>query len=191
MGHRIPQHASVICLADGTPVCSPADVWCQLAAQLAVPDLVAAADHLLGARNRESLATIEHLTLAAVGYAGGRGARSRALALSRARWGSDSRPESLLRLMIEQLGVGRIAVNEPLQIGARVLHPDLAVPSRRLILEYEGDHHRTERSQWTHDIGRHNAFSAAGWTVFRITARDLFVTPHVLVREVRNVIHSA
>src|SRR4051812_43597245 len=68
VGHRIPQHASVICLEDGTPVCSPADVWCQLSSQLAVPDLVAAADHLLGARKRESLATIEHLTLVASEY---------------------------------------------------------------------------------------------------------------------------
>jgi very-short-patch-repair endonuclease len=177
-------------LDDGTPVCSPADAWCQLAADLNAADLVAAADHLVGARKRPSIATLEHLANATDHHAGGRGSRNRAAALARARWGSDSRPESLLRLLLEDLAVGEVLVNHPVRAGGRLLHPDLAIASRRLIIEYEGDHHRTKRSQWTHDIGRHNAFAAAGWTVLRVTASDLFLTPQTLARQVRNVAHS-
>jgi very-short-patch-repair endonuclease len=190
VGHRVAPHVTVMKMSDGTPVCSPADAWCQLAADLNVPDLVAAADHLLGARKRPAIATIEHLAGAAQRFAGGRGSRKRESALARIRWGSDSRPESLLRLLLEDQAIGDVLVNEPIRIRGRRLHPDLTVPSRRLILEYEGDHHRTDRPQWTHDIGRHNAFAAAGWTVLRVTAHDLFVTPQALAREVRNVAHS-
>jgi very-short-patch-repair endonuclease len=177
-------------MSDGTPVCSPADAWCQLAADLRMPDLVAAADHLLGARKRPAIATSEHLASAAERFAGGRGSRNREAALARMRWGSDSRPESLLRLLLEDQAIGEVLVNQPIRVSGRRLHPDLSIPSRRLILEYEGDHHRIDRAQWTHDVGRHNAFAAGGWTVLRVTARELFVTPQALAPKVRNAAHS-
>lgn len=96
IGHRLSTDVVVMSLPDGTPICSPHDTWCQLAPYIPAPDLVATADFLLGARNRAALATADVLAETAARYAGKRGAKKRMFALSRARWGSDSRPETLL-----------------------------------------------------------------------------------------------
>ena len=43
----------------------------------------------------------------------------------------------------------------------------------KVVVEYEGDHHRTHRRQWQHDIARTRLLEALGWRVVRITASDL------------------
>ena len=185
IGHRVSSHVRALVLSGGEPVCSPADVWCQLSATLSADDLVAAGDHLLGARRRETLAELGELSAASARHGSNRGARNRSWALERLRWGSDSRPESLLRLFCERLGMQDLRVNEPLDIAGVRLHPDLLAPAFGLILEYEGDHHRTERAQWNSDIERYDAFVDAGYRVLRVTARDLFLEPEALARKVR------
>lgn len=45
--------------------------------------------------------------------------------------------------------------------------------AQRVIVEYEGDHHRTDRRQWQTDIARHRLLEALECRVIRITARDL------------------
>jgi very-short-patch-repair endonuclease len=190
-GHRLSAHVQTRILVGGEPVCSPADVWCQLAATLSADDLVAAGDHLLGARRRDALADLGELSAASERHGATRGARIRIWALERLRWGSDSRPESLLRLLCERLGMHDLRVNEPLEVSGRRLHPDLLAPAFGLILEYEGDHHRVDRDQWNRDIERHAAFADAGYRVLRVTARDLFVDPAGLARKVRKASNRA
>ena len=43
----------------------------------------------------------------------------------------------------------------------------------RVIVEYEGDQHRTDRRQWQYDIQRVRLLERMGWKVIRITAADL------------------
>jgi very-short-patch-repair endonuclease len=163
-------------LVGGLPVCAPAQVWCQLSGVLDREDLVAAADHLVGARKREPLAELHELAYAAAELHRTKGARERAWALPRVRFGADSRPESLLRLLLEDLGFTGLEVNRPLSLrrGRLVLHPDLSIPDRRVAFEYEGDGHRMDRQQWHRDIERRDLLEAAGWRVVRVTALDLF-----------------
>jgi very-short-patch-repair endonuclease len=59
--------------------------------------------------------------------------------------------------------------------GTQILHPDLKWPQWRIVLEYEGDGHRTSAKQFRADIRRKDKFEAAGWHVVRVTADDLFV----------------
>jgi very-short-patch-repair endonuclease len=186
-GHRIMDDVDRGELPDGTPICAAAEVWCQLGGLIRVSDLVAAADHLIGARKRAPLASLEDLLSTSRRYRGRRGSRDRAWALSQARWGSDSRPESLLRLLIEPHVAGPVLVNQQIDIDGRALHPDLMLPSKRLVLEYEGDHHRVERDQWNEDLARHDLFVEAGWRVLRVTAHHLFAEPEALARKGRNV----
>lgn len=40
-----------------------------------------------------------------------------------------------------------------------------------MLLEYEGDHHRTDRRQWDYDVRRYEDLTAAGFVVIRVTAR--------------------
>jgi very-short-patch-repair endonuclease len=175
------------------PICSPAQVWCQLAGVLDRRDLVAAGDHLLGARKRTAL--VDHAALAreSADSVGTKGARARAWALSRLRTGVDSRPETLLRLLIEEHGYGDAEVNRPVPVqgGRLILHPDLTLPSLRIALEYEGDQHRTEQRQWHADIERRDLLESAGWRVVRVTARDLFHDPDAFLTRLAAVRDSA
>lgn len=49
----------------------------------------------------------------------------------------------------------------------------MAYPSRRLVIEYEGDQHRTDAAQWASDIARYREFERLGWSTLRVTNRDL------------------
>lgn len=48
--------------------------------------------------------------------------------------------------------------------------PHLAYPDLRIAIEYEGDHHRTDRIQWSHDIERERWVCQEGWDYIRVTA---------------------
>ncbi|WP_431278744.1 endonuclease domain-containing protein [Leifsonia poae] len=184
VGHRLSNDVLTLRTPDGTPLCSPEDTWCQLAELLDRRELVAAADHLLGSRARPATTSLDRLKEAVSRYAGKRGARNRAWALARVRWGVDSRPESLLRLFItEDLGLQDVLVNDPTPVaGGLILHPDLKLPALGLLVEYEGDHHRVDPRQWRADIERGDLLSAVGWRTIRATSHDLFVDRSRLTR---------
>ncbi|MFJ3425689.1 hypothetical protein [Leifsonia aquatica] len=169
---------------NGRPICEPALVWCQLAGVLDREDLVAAGDHLVGSRHREPLAELAELADAADEVRRTKGARDRAWALHRIRYGADSRPETLLRLLLERRGHRDLEVNAPATVrrGRLVLHPDLSIPSRRIAFEYEGDGHRVDERQWHLDIRRRELLEAEGWRVVRVTARDLFQEREAFLR---------
>ncbi|SDI93688.1 Very-short-patch-repair endonuclease [Leifsonia sp. 98AMF] len=170
----------------GLPVSMPAHVWCQLSGMLGPSDLVAAGDHLVGARNRPPIVTIDQLAETSARVRRTKGGKARAWALSRIRFGTDSRPESLLRLFLEELGITGLRVNEPVLVAdGRVLHPDLALPDQRIAFEYDGDGHRVERRQWFLDIKRHDLLVAAGWRVLRVTADDLFADRAAFVQRLQ------
>jgi hypothetical protein len=61
---------------------------------------------------------------------------------------------------------------------------DLVHRSARLVLEYEGDHHRTDQAQWRKDLLRRERFEDAGWSVLRVTGDDLFPHRRELLRRV-------
>lgn len=174
VGHSLGRVSGGI--VDGLPVCSPAHVWCQLSGVIGREDLVAADDHLVGARRRPPLLDAGELGELAEELHRTRGARARAWALPRIRFGADSRPETLLRLFLEAHGFDGLDVNGPVPVdgGRLTLHPDLSIPRRRLAFEYEGDGHRVDRRQWRLDIERRDLFEAEGWRVVRVTASDLF-----------------
>ncbi len=174
LGHSLGSVSGEV--VDGVPLCAPAHVWCQLSGVLEREDLVAAGDHLVGARGREPLAEIHELVDAAGELHRTKGSRARVWALPRIRDGADSRPESLLRLLLEEYGFTGLEVNRPVSLrqGRLVLHPDLSVPDRHLAFEYEGDGHRVDRRQWHADIERRDLLEAEGWRVVRVTSHDLF-----------------
>ncbi|WAC67494.1 DUF559 domain-containing protein [Agrococcus sp. SL85] len=50
---------------------------------------------------------------------------------------------------------------------------DLADPSLRLAIEYDGEHHRLDDAQDDRDVRRLRRLAAEGWLVIRITKADL------------------
>jgi very-short-patch-repair endonuclease len=51
---------------------------------------------------------------------------------------------------------------------------DMGWEAVKVAVEYEGDHHRTDRRQFNRDIARLDALSTElGWIVIRVTAEDV------------------
>ena len=109
-------------------------------------------------------------------------AARRATALVRGR--VDSPQETELRLCLVLAALPEPEVNVILGTPAEPLaRVDLLLRPYRLVLEYEGDHHRRDPWQWNRDIARQEALEAELWTVLRVTA-EAMARPRVLVGRV-------
>ncbi|KQW06354.1 hypothetical protein ASC66_07560 [Leifsonia sp. Root4] len=148
-----------------------ASTWCQFAAALSREDLTAAGDFIVSGRRlsgggrSDALATVEQLRAAASRHGAGRGATALRWALEHLRVGVDSPQETRLRLTLVEHGFAEPVIGLPVLVdhGTLVLHPDLAWPELRLVLEYEGDEHRENKRRFRADIRRREKFEAAGW----------------------------
>ena len=110
----------------------------------------------------------------------------RAAALVRER--VDSPPESRLRMCLVLAGLPEPECNVDLGGDSFfIATSDLAYLVYRLLLEYEGDHHRTDRGQWQKDIRRERQLRQAGFEVQRITAETLR-RPSQLVEDVHGLL---
>ena len=56
----------------------------------------------------------------------------------------------------------------------RKTHGDLVFRGWKVLLEYDGDHHRENDSQWAKDVDRLNELAANGWLVIRVNKRSAF-----------------
>ncbi|WP_353827073.1 hypothetical protein [Agromyces sp. SYSU T0242] len=177
IGHRIDPARVRPAVVRGMPSVSPADAWCQLAGSLSPADLVAAGDALLGWP--VAIITADELDAAIERHRGGRGTRVRDAARRDIRPGAASRRESLLRLAVRRAGLPEPECNAAIRLpGGRTVFGDLVFRAGRVLLEYDGDHHRTDPAQFARDVGRLNALAAAGWIVLRV--RSSLDTPRVL-----------
>ena len=173
IGHQLRLTESEKDVVGGLPVTSPERTWCDLASAMSVRELVAAGDFLI-ARKRP-IATRARLAAAARSRRGRPGAPRLLEALSLLSERAESPPESLLRVMLIEAGLPNLDVNVDLRDthGRFVARPDLRFPDYRLIVEYEGDGHRTERKQWRTDITRTARLQVLGEEVLRVAADDL------------------
>lgn len=167
-GHRLA--SCRVLHHDGLRIAHPLDAWRQTAASVSVADLVAVADALINRGHGAS-----DLLATAVDGNGRRGARALRVAADLARAGSRSPQESRLRAAIVLDGIPEPCVN--LEIfdahGRFLAEGDLVWPQQKVIAEYEGDYHRTDRDQWMRDIARRERLEDAGWRVIRVTRLDL------------------
>ncbi|MGN6425308.1 MAG: endonuclease domain-containing protein [Leifsonia sp.] len=169
----------------GLPVIAPEQSWLDAAAMLTRPDLVAVGDYFVA----HGFATPASLETALAASRGRRGLSVARLALPLIRAGAESPSESLLRVLLHDAGLPPSALNVnvfDLQ-GRFVARVDLAYEDQRIAVEYEGDHHRTDRAQWHKDIHRQGRLEDLGWRVIRVTASDL-ATPATLLTRVRRAL---
>jgi hypothetical protein len=101
------------------------------------------------------------------------------------RSGSESPMESLLRWAIIADGLPEPAVNARVfDEGGWLARVDLSYPDQLIAIEYQGDHHRSDKRQWRGDIGRTRALQTAGWLVIFASADDI-ARPHSLLTSIR------
>ena len=165
----------------GMPVVPPETAWLHLATRLNLDELIIAGDYLL--QGRRPLSTLDRLLKEVDSSAGQRGVALARRALLEVRVGARSPRETMLRLVIVRAGLPEPMVGFAVHHhGAFVGTPDLAYPELRIAIEYEGQHHRTDKDRYEDDIVRRELFRRAGWLVFLVTDRTLS-RPQVLLGE--------
>ena len=180
---------------DGLPTIDLPTLCCHLGMVLSEPDLVAVGDALVlepvipAAGPPCPLATIDALRTRVALYRV-RGKRRAAKALDRIRPGAGSRPESLLRLLLVKAGCPQPELNVRLfdRFGAELARVDLLFREFRVIVEYDGDRHRTDTRQFDRVLGRLDDLAALGWRVVRVGARSLFRDPQDAVNRVQRAL---
>ncbi|WP_344201438.1 hypothetical protein [Pseudolysinimonas kribbensis] len=165
---------------DGLRVTSPARTWCDLATILDLEHLVAAGDRVLW--RRDPLAGLAEVRAVARRHPGRRGRRNRHAALPLLSDRSDSPAESVIRMRILSAGLPAPVVNPVIRSrsGAFVARVDLCWPQYRMVLEYEGDQHRTDAAQWHRDLQRVPRLEEEGWHVTRAADPDLADTTRII-----------
>jgi hypothetical protein len=180
---------------DGLPTIDLPTLFCHLGMLLSEPDLVAVGDEMVlepvtpAAGPPRPLTTIDALRKRVALYRV-RGKRRAARALDRIRPGAESRPETLLRLLLVEAGLPEPELNVRLfdRFGAELARVDLLFREFRVVVEYDGDQHRTDTRQFDRDLGRLDDLAARGWRVVRVGARSLFRDPQDAVIRVQRAL---
>ena len=165
--------ASATALRGGLRLATPLEAWCQLGSLLSIEELVIAGDGLVSRKNPS--ATMSEMQSAVESRQGTRGCQNLRDALGYVRERTDSARETMLRLLIVRAGMPEPMINAPVRsrAGRVVAHADLAYPEFNLVLEYDGDQHRTDRSQYYIDIDRLERITREGWRVIRINLKHM------------------
>lgn len=179
---------------NGLLITSRARTWLDCARKMSVDELTVVADHLLRLPRSdfegrsEAYATRADLEEMLDRHKGTPGIRKARLALEQARVGSDSAPETRLRLALENAGLPEPQLNMPTELSAGVVRqPDLAYPEQKTAVEYDGEGH-SEAAQIIRDIAREEGFSRAGWSMVRISKRHMAKDARAAVAKVRSAL---
>jgi very-short-patch-repair endonuclease len=158
-------------LVSGVPTTTPARTAFDIACRNSVGNAVAAVDALARA-TRFNVADAQVL---ANRYKGHRNVRRARRALTLINAGAESPRETWLRLLLIDAGYPRPQTQIPVygEYGELVALLDLGWEDVKIALEYEGDHHRTDRRQFHRDIARYEALPDLGWITVRVTAEDM------------------
>lgn len=148
------------------PVTSLARTAFDLARRPALGSAVARVD-ALGAAAPFDCAHVEGL---AARHRGVRGVRQVLRVLGLYDPGAESPKETWLRLLVVEAGFPRPRTQIPVKAGSRDYYLDMGWEDLKIAVEYDGDHHRTDRSQFAKDIRRLEDLAALGWIVIRVAA---------------------
>lgn len=163
------------------PIAPVFDAYVEFALEATLCDAVAVGDALLRKKlmtpkQVEELLTVEHPAV-----------RASAKAM---RVGAHSVRETKVRLAIVTAGLPEPRLQVSLGDGQGVIGDvDLYFEKYGVVVEYEGDQHRTSKSQWQKDLDKYERLSAARFHVIRVTAQDLH-DPQALITRIHDALRS-
>jgi len=149
---------------------TPARTAFDLACRNPVGKAVAAIDALARATRLE----VTDAELVFNRHQGHRNIRRARHALTLVDSGAQSPRETWLRLLVIEAGYPPPRTQIPVygEFGELVAIVDMGWEDIKIALEYEGDHHRTDRRRFHKDIARFEALPELGWLTIRVTAED-------------------
>ncbi|MCU1570137.1 MAG: hypothetical protein JWR33_878 [Naasia sp.] len=185
VGHHATLGTTDTVMSFGWSVTSPAHTLRQLASELSVDDLVVVGDALVA--RAKPLCTPEELANLLPGAGGMRGAVKLRDAVRLIRAGSESPMETRLRLLLVRAGLPEPALNVDIRNrhGRFVARGDLVYEKERVVVEYDGDQHRSDRGQYERDVDRLEQLGDEGWRVLRIL-RHHMAAPQTVAARVRD-----
>ena len=157
-------------LIDTVPVTTPARTVLDLACWYPSTTAVAAIDALARA-TEVKMANVE---LLAARYRGRRGLERARVSLHLVDAGAQSPKESWVRLVLIRAGLPRPQTQIPVQdeFGEVIAYLDMGWEEIKVAVEYDGDQHRTDKTQYAWDIRRLETLQRRGWIVIRVLAGD-------------------
>lgn len=179
-GHRLPASAAVFTV-EGLPVCDPLTAWWMLCD---VPgytdgDLVAVGDFVVCRRElrsdgRAPFAGVEEVLRWASALRGRHCRRLRRAAV-RVRDASQSPMETLTRLLLVDAGLPEPELNVDVYgtDGTFIGRADALYRVQRVVVEFDGDQHRTSRVQYARDRERLQRFRDDGYRLVQMVSDDL------------------
>lgn len=195
-GHRGQFFDDEVTTLDGLFITSRTRTWLDCARRMSIEEITVVADHLLRVPRPEfegrthPYATPDDLAGMLDRHKGTPGIRKARLALELARIGSDSAPETRLRLALEYASLPEPQLNVAAELSTGVVRqPDLAYPEQKVGVEYEGEGH-SEVGQIVRDIAREEDFGRAGWMLVRISKRHMANDGRAAVAKVRSALLS-
>jgi very-short-patch-repair endonuclease len=155
----------------GLRVSSPAQTFVELAEQLPLVDLVVVGDHFV----RKGRLTPEEL----VAYCAEHGSPAARRAASYVRRDVDSPMETRLRMLIVLAGLPEPVVNFKIcwEDGTVRYRFDLSYPDYKIVVEYDGRHHREDLDQWDHDVERREWMDRDGWRLLPVFSWGIYKRP--------------
>lgn len=111
-------------------------------------------------------------------------------ALDLVRVGAESIMESKARVQLLDAGLPdpQVNLNVNDSNGEFVARVDLAYELERVAIEYEGRHHALDSEQFEKDVYRIRQLGDIGWTVIRITAKDVADPRREWIKTVQNAL---
>lgn len=189
--HRCAVRPEDIQRQDGMTASSRLRTWLELAPLCTVHELVILGDQLVRQpypryeHRHRPYAAVDDLEEALDSARRFRGRRRALEAVALVRCGSDSPPETLLRLALVEAGIPEPELQLPLHDDGRGRCADMGYRHARIVIQYEGAGH-FDADQLRADQRRDNEFFAEGWLVLRFNADDLrdgFRRAAVVVRQ--------
>lgn len=169
-----------IAVVGGIPVTSAVRTALDLGSWYSTTAAVAGIDALA----RASPIKVADVELLAERYSGRRGIVQARKAIALFDSGAQSPKESWLRIVLVEAGLPppqtQIQVTD--EFGELVAYLDMGWEELKVAVEYDGDHHRTDRRQYGWDIRRSEMLQRRGWIVVRVVAGD---RPAEIIRRVR------
>jgi hypothetical protein len=179
-GRKVAPHLAAVTESDGLPMTTAASTWAMLGRELNLRELVEVGDALVQiprddyGRQHPELVHATIAELAAEVAAGPRPPSTKKLreALELVRVGSSSVLETDFRLDAAAAGLPDAALDMEIRDGRGILLgiSEIVYPHYRVVVEVEGDHHRTSRAQWNRDLDKYDAYASGGWETVRLSS---------------------